>query len=77
MGVSFTWRLADPNHGISWGSGSKLHSALVELFGDFPLTLSHTAIPKLEGLSAGGFGDVLELINAILNNDKIEVLAHW
>lgn len=77
MSVSFTWKPVDPNDGISWGAGSKLHSILEEVFGGFPITLSKKDVGVLRGISASGYKEVDELINAINEHRDIEIEAHW
>jgi len=77
MSVSFTWRPINPNKGISFGTGSSLNSALTTAFGDFPIRLTDKDIPILKGIIACGHEDLYELIEAISENDEIEINSHW
>lgn len=77
MGVSFTWMPYEPKHGKSWGSGSSLHSALTNLFGEFPIILKTSDISKLEGIKACGYDDIEELISALYDYEQIKIEDHW
>ena len=77
MGVSFTWLPYKPKTGKSWGSGSSLNSALEELFGSFPIILTQSDIPKLEGVKACGYEEISEIIQALYEYEKIKIEAHW
>ena len=77
MGVSFSWKPTDPNEGVIFASGSNLHRILERAFGDFPLLLVKTDVPKLEGIAACNNDDILELITAIHEHGDVTVMAHW
>ena len=78
MGVSLTWKPSDPKSGNSFGYGGKLHAALSAAFGPYPITLTNESIPTLRGIGVCGFDEqVSKLIDAINENDSIEISDHW
>lgn len=77
MGVSMTWKPYKPEHGKSFAAGSSLHKALKELFGEFPIIIDSSEIPKLQGIIACGYEECEELITALGDYDRIELEDCW
>lgn len=71
MSCTVMWRKVDPKKGKYVGSGS-FRDILDKKFG-FPAKLSYANIPYLEGIKDSGHQEAGILIDAILEEDVIEI----
>lgn len=76
MSVSISWKPIKRNYTYVEGTSS-FSSALEKAFGALPAILNTDDIKKLEGIQACGYEGARELITAILDNNEIEVEAHY
>ena len=79
MGVAFYWAPVKPGEYLPVGARSNFRTALVELFGEFPIRLTADSVPMLMGLRAGlGEAESIDaLVDAIQRHGEIDVRAEW
>ena len=77
MSVSMYWRPYKPKTGKYFDGTSTLHGILEKTFGSFPIILTNSDIPKLQGIEACGYEGIGDLIQALYDYEQIKITAEW